>query len=174
MKLKKSTLAVIATTAVLLISVGVLVLLNAGRVKQQAGRLDGAYFVIKAEGQTYTVDFALLKEAGITTFTATRRSSTGPAAEVEYQGVLLSDLCRKLNLDWSRFISCAATAADGYIVPVSLEKIAQPDNVYIVTGQDGQPLPTRDEGGDGPYMLVVVKDPFSQYWCKYLTELEFK
>ena len=115
-------------------------------------------------------------KAGTATITATanKKSDGKPAVTVEYQGVPLIKICEKLQLDISDVENCSAFAADGYVSVISVTKVCDPENVFIVTGQNGEALVKKDDGGDGPFMLVVVKDPFNQSWCKYLSELTFE
>ena len=160
MKIKKSSIIIMAVIAVLIIMIAVLAALNYNDAKARAERLADAAFIIQAGGQSFTVDYEMLKDAGIQEFTADKRSGGKPAVTINYQGVPLKNLCEKLEIEVA---NCTAYAADGYAVGVSADKINDAENVYIALDND-----------DGPYVLVVVKDPFSQYWCKYLSEIVFK
>ena len=51
--------------------------------------------------------------------------------------------------------------------------VSDTGDVFIAVGQNGEPLAKKEDGGDGPYMIVSVKDPFSRNWCKYLSEIIF-
>jgi len=169
--MKKSTLAILVTVAALTVAVAVLAVLNADSARQLASRQDDATFIIRTDNRVITVDFQTLQEAGIRHFAATRRGGGLSAVEVAFQGVPLTALCAFLGIDLSSIQSVTALAADGFSSVVSGGQVRDAGNVFIATAEDGVPLATREQGGDGPYMLVVAKDAFSQYWCKYLSEL---
>jgi hypothetical protein len=169
--MKKSTLAITATVVVLMVMIIVLAALNDERAQELAARQDDATFVIRTGGEVFTVDFQTLQEAGIRTFTATRRGGGATAAQVSFQGVPLTVLCGWLGIDLSNVGSVVALAADGFSSVVSGDQARDMENVFIATAENGIVLAKRDEGGDGPYMLVVAKDTFSQNWCKFLSEL---
>jgi len=159
--------------AILIISTIVLMIFNSQHTEERKRRQDDAFFLVRANGATYTVDRTLLAEIGESPFAANKKSDGKPAAAVAYHGVPLMKLCEKLKIDLSNVTGCIASAADGYHATVSIKQILDGENVFIASGQDGRDLAKKDDGGDGPFMLVVVKDPFSQNWCKYLSELEF-
>jgi hypothetical protein len=169
--MKKSTIGIIVTIALLTGMVVVLAILNADNARQLAARQDDATFVIRAGGEVYTVDFQTLQNAGIQNFTAYRRGGGMSAVRTSFQGVPLSVLCDFLGIDISGAESVTALAADGFSSVAAADKVRDAENVFIAAGQDGVPLATMEDGGDGPYMLVVAKDTFSQNWCKYLSEL---
>ena len=172
--MKKSTLIIGGTILLLLAAIIVLAVVNSGNTRELVTGQDGASFAINAKGETHTVTLEMLEEIGLQDFTATKKGGGGPAVEVAFQGVPLVKICEKLGLDVADAEGCIAVAADGYAVPVELEKVLDPENVFIATGEDGESLGNKDEGGDGPFMLVIAKDPFSQYWCKFLSEVTFE
>ncbi|MCL2488530.1 MAG: molybdopterin-dependent oxidoreductase [Oscillospiraceae bacterium] len=126
---------------------------------------------VTANGETQMVCRGMLEEIGIQTFTAHKKNDGKAAVQVEYQGVPLIKICEELKLDISGAKKCVAFAVDGYITPVAIEKVLDPENVFVVTGQNGEPLA---EKAGGPFMLVIAKDPFSQFWCKYVARVEFE
>jgi hypothetical protein len=46
--------------------------------------------------------------------------------------------------------------------------------VYIVYAIDNKPLGKKEDGGAGPFELVIKNDPFSQRWCKFVSEVEIQ
>jgi hypothetical protein len=179
-KIKKSSVIIISVLLFLAVMTAVLAALNYNGAQERAQRQHDATFVITAGEQSYIIDLDIMREVGIRDFTAERRSGGNPAVTVNYQGVPLKDLCDKLGIKLSdfsgfnNFDSCVAFAADGYTVAVAMDKVSDPENVFIATGENGELLKKMEDGGDGPYMMVIVKDPFSQFWCKYLSEIVFK
>lgn len=65
-------------------------------------------------------------------------------------------------------------AADGYTVALTGDEVRMEDNVYIVYEQAGKDLGIREDGGTGPYRLIIRKDEFAQRWNKYLMEIELQ
>jgi hypothetical protein len=174
---RKSNIIIIITTAVLLSAVVVFAVLNyenVSRVRYLLERFDDATFLIHANGVEYTVNAETLNEAGITDFTASRRSSGLAAVTVNYQGVPLAVLCEFLGIDLTDMTSCVAMAEDGFFVSIAMDKVHDADNVWIAVMLDGEPLKSRADGGDGPFLLVVRNDTFSMNWCKYLLEITFR
>jgi len=62
-------------------------------------------------------------------------------------------------------------ASDGYRIILSAEEIAEPSNVYLTFERDGEILKSKKEGGNGPFQLVIRRDPFSQRWIKHVNEI---
>jgi hypothetical protein len=173
MKINKSNAAILAVVILLSLMVAALAVLNYNDARERAARQHDATFIIQADGQTFIVDYDMLREIGIRDFIAVKRSG-GSAVQVNYQGVPLKYICGKLGIGLADISGAAAFAADGYTVAVSIDKINDPENVFIATGENGVLLKNKENGGDGPYMLVIVKDPFAQFWCKYLSEIIFR
>ena len=171
--MKRQHFFIIASICVLTASVAVLGILHYNRMQVLLTRTEMASFIITANGQEHVVSIDSINEIGLRPFTATRRGG-GLIAEVHFHGVLLKDICGFFGIDISGKSSAVASAADGFFSAVSIESILEPDNIWIAAMQDGEPLPSREDGGDGPFMLVVRNDTFSQNWCKYLLEVEFK
>jgi len=173
-KISISNIIVISTIFILTAAVVILAVLSGSQNIKRIERQDNAVFVIKADGREYNVTMDIINNIGITDFTADKKNSGLSPVSVKYQGVPLKTICDELDIDISGFKNCVASAADGFYTSVPIGKVEDEDNVWIAVGLDNKSLLKREDGGDGPYMLVVRKDTFSQYWCKYLVELEFK
>jgi len=135
---------------------------------------DARYIAFKVAGEEVAVidlDFLLTLESH--DFKATIRSSGQKPREVEYTGVLLADVLQALNIDTKGKTQILFKGADAYMTGVSLSEL-DGDNLYIAYAMDGEYLKPRSEKGFGPFQLVILKDPFSQRWCKYLCEVEIK
>ena len=102
---------------------------------------------------------------------ATRRTSAGEVSELVYEGVLLRDLLAAYHVDQGDFEQVIIFAVDGYQSIVAAERLYEQDHVYLVFIEDGLPLQDRGQMGDGPYLLVILEDTFSQNWCKYVVEV---
>jgi hypothetical protein len=111
-----------------------------------------------------------IREKNSEEFIAYVRSSGKAPKKNTYKGVQLTELLDKedlLNLE-----QVNVKGADSFWVALSKEQINIKKNVYIVYEKNGEKLKDRESGGEGPYQLVIRKDPFSQYWCKYVVEVD--
>ena len=107
-------------------------------------------------------------------FEETLQSSGSPARDHEYVGVALRDLLESEGIDLGSARQVIATAADGYTVAMDASEVLAEDNVYLVHTVDGEPLGSREEGGSGPYQVIIRSDQFGQRWTKYLMEIEVR
>ena len=102
------------------------------------------------------------------------KSSGKPPVDTSYTGVELKALLENLEIDTAGKTQVITKAVDGYTVALSLAEVLEDDNVYIVYKRDGKDLGAREEGGSGPYQIVIRKDQFGQRWNKYLMEIELQ
>lgn len=170
--MQKQKLIVSATVIGLLLAVVVLWLLS-GNSLNSGEKADKISFLV--DGEELAVldkDFILAQESK--TFPAVIRSSGQRPQRVEYSGVLLSGLLDQLGVDWTDKKQIIVKAVDGYVTALSPAEFNGNNNIYIAYAMNGEDLKPRSQGGDGPYQLVIPRDPFSQRWCKYVTEIEIK
>lgn len=105
------------------------------------------------------------------TFPAVVRSSGEKPVETEYKGIELTKLLSSLNIDISKTDKITVNAADGYRVILNIEELEEPSNVYLTFERDGELLKSKKQGGNGPFQLVIRRDPFSQRWVKHVDEI---
>ncbi|MDR2899242.1 MAG: molybdopterin-dependent oxidoreductase [Clostridiales bacterium] len=144
--------------------------------------LSGGFF----EGADKTIkitafgDYAVvLEEADIRsleceTFTAVIRSSGQKPEEVTYTGIPLLSLFNGLDIDMTKASKIIVKGSDGYASAITIEEAENIRNVYIAYQLNGEDLKPKSRGGNGPYQLVILNDPFSQRWCKYVNEVEIE
>lgn len=106
-----------------------------------------------------------------TSFPAVVRSSGKKPVETEYKGIELSQILSSLNVDISNIEKITLNAEDGYRVIISQEELNEPKNLYLVFERDGERLKTKRQNGNGPFQLVIRRDPFSQRWIKHVNEI---
>lgn len=104
-------------------------------------------------------------------FPAVVRSSGNKPVETEYKGIEMSKLFYSLDLDISQVEKITFNASDGYRIILSIEEINEPNNVYLTFERDGKPMKSKRQGGNGPFQLVIRRDPFSQRWIKHIEEI---
>ncbi len=107
-------------------------------------------------------------------FIANLKSSTMISPEEhEYEGFALSDIFAFAELSLVGKSRVIVESVDGYRVPLKIEEIMELDNIFLVYKDDGKYLGSyKDKGGQGPFMIVVKGDRFSQRWAKYVTGLD--
>lgn len=104
-------------------------------------------------------------------FPAVVRSSGSKPVETEYKGIELTKLFDSLNVDITNYGKVTFNASDGYRIILSMEEIKEPSNVYLTFERDGEILKSKKQGGNGPFQLVIRRDPFSQRWIKHVNEI---
>lgn len=127
---------------------------------------------IVVDGKAEPVDTEIIynhKDALV--FPAVVRSSGAKPVETEYKGIELTKLFEALNIDITNYSKVTFNASDGYRIILSAEEIAEPSNVYLTFERDGEILKSKKEGGNGPFQLVIRRDPFSQRWIKHVNEI---
>lgn len=65
-------------------------------------------------------------------------------------------------------------ALDGYASAVTGQEVLTEDNVYLCIYMNGERLKPKQEGGLGPYLIVIKNDRFSQRWCKFVEEIQVR
>ena len=162
----KKTLIIII--AVLTVVAGITAYLNGMDKSENRQQIENGIFVVKYHGEEVKrYDLAAIQAEGEVEFQAVKDTSlTGPEAKM-YTGVPLRALFEKAGVEVLEADTVINRAADGYTTAITGKQVLMEDNVYLVYAEDGAPLQTSDSGGDGPYMIVISQDQFSQNWCKY-------
>ena len=169
--MKKSTKIVTLSMAVLFIAATCLWLLNNGGINREGG---GAIITFTDGGEVISeVDFDYLGGLESDTFEAVIRSSGNKPEDALYTGVLLTELLNDQGIDIEGKSSVIVKGLDGYMTKLTLPELEKKE-VYLTYKMNGKPLKPRDDGGYGPFQLVIPGDPFSQRWCKYVCEVEIK
>lgn len=120
--------------------------------------------------KTISVDSEYIySHSDVETFPSVVRSSGQKPVETEYTGIELSKLFQGLGVEPGEKITL--NAEDGYRIMISKEEIDEPHNVYLTFARDGEYMLSRRKGGNGPYQLVIRRDPFSQRWIKHVNEI---
>jgi len=168
--------ALVAIIVVLASAVGVLAFLNQSNLanKQQSGA--NPVLLVKAEGERVgEIDLNRIRTLGEAKFVATQRSSGKAPVDREFTGVPLKAVLAAVDSEFqAKGSQVVAQAVDAYVTAYPMEKVLEDENIYLVYEQDGEPLGSKSEGGSGPLLLVVRKDTYAQYWCKFLAEVDIR
>ena len=130
-----------------------------------------ASLIVEAEGLENNITDIVYSHEDAVVFPAVVRSSGKKPVETEYKGIELKILFDTLNIDISKYEKVAFNASDGYRVILSVEEINEPSNVYVTFERDGELLKSKSSGGNGPFQLVIRRDPFSQRWIKHVYKI---
>ncbi|HAE43284.1 MAG TPA: hypothetical protein DCG34_10280 [Clostridiales bacterium] len=151
------------------------ILLNRDNVVANKELNNNAIFVVLNDGKEVTsFNMSEIQAIGEVEFNATLRSSGSEPKEHVYTGVLLKSIFANANISIEGKDAVIVTAADGYTVAVTIDKLMDDDNVYLAYKKDGELSGTKEDGGSGPYQMIIRKDPFSQFWCKFAISAELK
>ncbi len=173
--MNKNTKILILTIILLVSIVATAIFLNRDNVAASKELNNNALFVLIEDG-TEVVSFSMIeiKAIGEVDFNATLKSSGSDPKEHVYTGVLLKNIFSNANIEIEGKETVVVTAADGYTVAITKDKFLDDDNVYLAYMRDGELLGTKEDGGSGPYQMIIRKDPFSQFWCKFAISAEIR
>ncbi|ACB83931.1 molybdopterin-dependent oxidoreductase [Natranaerobius thermophilus] len=167
------TKKVLAATAVLIVIVVVFAYLNAAESEDRLQSQREAEIYLKSDGEDIaTVEFEDILELDEHEFEETLRSSDSPDRDNMYTGILMKDLIEEYDISLSDSEQVVTRAADGYTVALTPDEVLDEENVYIVYKVNGEPLSPKEEGGSGPYQVIIRQDEFGQRWNKFLMEID--
>ena len=165
-KVGKSTIIIIVVLCVLIPAVVVLAVLHRGNMEERLELQAAGEFLVTAGEDTINVSMSDLLHIG-----AVRVSSSPRGEQRNFTGVPLVHILNHFGVDYSGAGAVVFTSLDGFVTAISIGEALDETNTFIVFEEDGEPLGTREDGGRGPYMIVVALDPFPNRWARYLMEV---
>ena len=166
---------VYAVLLLLLVAVVALVLLNRGDPELRRALSENREFMILADGQHIaTVNLQLLLDMDPVEFSTTFSTSATAARDVVLRGVELRTLLDSLDIDVSDADYFLVSGLDAYYSPLSRDEVEKAETVYICFSMGGEVLKPQDEGGYGPFMMVIRGSRFAQRWCKYVESVDVR
>lgn len=163
----------IAIIALVLI-VAVTAFLNKDSLGDKKKMQDEAIVALKSSDNEATFNITEIKQLGEKEFSANLKSSGKEAEQHKYTGVPLKNVFGHANISLEGKEQIIVKAVDGYTVALMVDEVLDDDNVYLAYEMDGEPFGKKEDGGKGPYQVIIRKDQFSQRWCKFVTEIEVK
>lgn len=128
--------------------------------------------VIRENGKEHIVEkIFIYSHPDAEVFPAVIRSSGKKPVEAEYKGIELSTLFSSLDIDLADVKRITFNATDGYRIILDIEEVLEPSNVYLTFEMNGEIMKSKKQGGNGPFQLVIRRDPFSQRWIKHVEEI---
>jgi DMSO/TMAO reductase YedYZ molybdopterin-dependent catalytic subunit len=96
------------------------------------------------------------------------------SSEHNYTGTSLLEVLNSIDPGLpQKYKKVITRGIDYYSQVLEMSEVQQPDNVYIVYSDYGQPLRTK-AGGDGSLLLVVCSDQSGQRFTNWLVSLELQ
>jgi len=166
---------IVGIILILVLTMGVTTYLNKNHVETSKALNEDAIFMIKDKDQvvkSYTM--SQIQALGEVEVIATKDTSNSGPEDHTYTGVPLIKIYEDAGVQVSEGDTVINLAADGYTVALKAQKVIDEENVILTYKVDGKFLGNHGEGGNGPYMIIVAKDQFSQFWCKYALSSEIQ
>ncbi|HCF50624.1 MAG TPA: hypothetical protein DER60_10095 [Syntrophomonas sp.] len=173
--MKKDNQIIIMVLAVLFLATAMGAGFNMKYAREKAALLAAAEIVVLDRGrEAARLNMDTLGTLPAIEFTANLKSSIMERAEEHlYTGVALSELFKTAAISLEGRQRVMVRSVDGYIVPLTIKEIEALDNIYLVYKDNREFLGSySDADGQGPYMIVIRGDRFSQRWAKYVCELD--
>lgn len=173
---KKNKIIIIILT-VLSVTTITGVLLNMQFAREKAILLEKSEISVLEDGlEVARLNMNTIKKLPVTDFAANLKSSVMKSPEEHiYTGVALNDLLIGIGISLENKNKVVVRSIDGYTVTLTIEEIQALDNIYLVFRDNGKYLGSyREPQGQGPYMIVIRGDLFSQRWAKYVCEMDIR
>ena len=171
----KGERSIIIILAILLLLTSLGIWYNRQYAREQAALLVAAEILVMEYGQERTrLILEIINNLKVVEFTGQLKSSVMKKPEEHiYTGVPLAELLESAGISWQGKQRVVVRSIDGYAVALKVKEIKGRDNIYLIFKDQGKYLSsygTKD--GQGPYMIVIRGDSFSQRWAKYVCELD--
>ena len=147
-------LAVIAVVAVL-------VMVNRNSVQEDIDRASAKQLSVVLDGVEQIYEYSE-EDPAYVEFDAQMRKKNGDVYDNHYAGMPLGAAIQEDS-------AVTVTCADQYEIQLTGAEILAEGNVYLVTKEDGEPLPEES----GSFMLVITQDEFSTRWAKNVVKVSF-
>ena len=167
----RGTRVIIAILAVLVCAVAFLARLNAGNLGVKRELEEQAEFLLTSAQSQYRLSMRDIYDLDPVDFMAVMDTSTTEPTPISFSGVELSRLLQTYEIDLHEASIIQVKALDGYASAVTGREVLTKDNVYLCIYMNGEVLKPKQEGGFGPYLMVIRNDRFSQRWCKFVEEI---
>lgn len=157
---------------ILVIIVGVFAFINRQAIEDKKQDHEKMNIIIKKGEKETTFSHDEILEFGEEEFKANLKSSGKKAVEHIYTGVPLIKLLQSAEIEMKEEDQINVKSIDGYTVALRVDEVLDEENIYLSYKIDGELMKPREDGGDGPYQMIIRKDQFSQRWAKYVVEIE--
>ncbi len=146
--------------------------MNKSEIESRRILLESSTIEVISEDQSDMVGLEVIQSLGLEEFEAVLDTSSTDASLYKYSGVQLVKLLASLGYEIDGKDMIIATGADGFSVAYSGEEVLEDGNIYIAVMEEGKYLGGIEDGGSGPYEIIVINDSFSNRRCKWITGIE--
>ncbi|MFA7123701.1 MAG: hypothetical protein WC212_06660 [Candidatus Delongbacteria bacterium] len=166
---------VIVIMSVLAIVIALTAYLNKEYASKRADIHNKAGFLLKENGsEVSTLLLDDIRSAGAESFKAVLKTSGKEPEYHNYEGTQLKNLIKAAGIELSGKTTVIVTAVDGYSIAYPVEDILSEKNAYLSYASSGELLKKREEGGRGPYQVIILSDKFSNRRCKHAVEMDVR
>ncbi|MGV8905785.1 MAG: hypothetical protein ACOH15_04215 [Acetobacterium sp.] len=93
--------------------------------------------------------------------------------DLVFGGVLLKDVFKSMNFDYTQYNQVTYKAIDGY-VSTGMAKELDGETVYLVYERNSVQNTGKSQGGTGLMEIIITGEQFSLRNCKFLNEINFE
>jgi len=168
----KANKTVYIVLCLLLVVVAALAYMNRGDAELRRALTENREFLIRIDGEhAATVGLQELLDLGPKEFTTSLATSISAPRDVTLRGIELRLLLESIDVDLAHASHFVVSGLDAYYSPLSLSEVLE-ELIYICFSMDGELLKSQDEGGYGPFLMVIHGSRFAQRWCKYVEAVD--
>ncbi len=164
--MKNSTKVALAAFVILVVAVIPLYYYTRPDAAQPAGTLQIRGSVANPANLTY----AQLAAYPAISMQVTINGHQGGNGNYTYTGVSLKELLTQAGTS-SNATSVYIQASDGYGTTLTMQEATQ-EAVFIAYQKEGTNITPLNEGGEGPFRLIIANDEFSQRWTRGVVAIE--
>lgn len=164
--MKNSTKIALVALVILVVAVIPLYYFTRPDATQPAGTMQIRGSVSNPANLTYTQ----LSSYPVISMQVTINGHQGGNGNYTYTGVALKELLTQAGASGNA-TSVYIQASDGYGTTLTMEEATQA-NVFIAYQKEGATMSPLNEGGEGPYRLIIANDEFSQRWTRGVVAIE--
>ena len=170
--MNKTTKAAIFIIIILIVVFLAALSMNKSEIESRRILLESSTIEVISEDQSDMVGLEVIQSLGLEEFEAVLDTSSTDASLYKYSGVQLVKLLVSLGYEINEKDIIIATGADGFSVAYSGEEVLDYGNIYIAVMEEGNYLGGIEDGGRGPFEIIVINDSFSNRRCKWVTGIE--
>lgn len=108
--------------------------------------------------------FEMLEAYPATTMQVTVKGKQADNGDFIYTGVTLKTLLQQAEIS-DNATSVFIQASDGYGTTLTLEE-ANKETTFIAYQKDGAAMTPLNDGGEGPFRLIIADEEFAQRWVR--------
>lgn len=168
---RKNIIIVAVIVLVLIAAIAVLVVLNAPK-----GEIESGTVSVVSGGET-VAQFSMedLQAMDYVEVEKELVSASYDNDQGVFRGVPLRDVISACDDDLSQDMSqVVVRSEDAFVAAYSADDVMDGDNIFLAYSKNGEGLGNLENGGTGPFRIIVSDDEFGNRCAKYVYEIEIK